>query len=170
MTVRFVLNGREVAFDGDADMPLLWYLRDHARLTGTKYGCGIGACGACTVHLDGQALRSCSAPLSAIAGRRIDTIESLAGSDGTLHAVQQAWVDEDVAQCGYCQAGQIMAAVDQLRRIPTPSDADIAGLTNLCRCGTYPRIRKAIHRASRTLSAAPAGHAVEAQGDAEGAP
>lgn len=146
MSIAFVVNGKPVTFDGDATMPLLWYLRDHAQLTGTKFGCGIAQCGACTVHLDGQATRSCVLPVSALAGKSITTIEGLANG-ATLHAVQQAWIDEDVAQCGYCQAGQIMAAVDLLKRTPKPSDEDIAGLTNLCRCGTYPRVRKAIHRA-----------------------
>jgi isoquinoline 1-oxidoreductase alpha subunit len=155
MSVRFVLNGSEVAFDGDPAMPLLWYLRDHAHLTGTKYGCGIGLCGACTVHVDGAALRSCSAAVGSLAGKRIDTIESLA-RDGTLHAVQRAWIEEDVVQCGYCQAGQIMAAVDLLRRSPRPSEAEVAALTNLCRCGTYPRIRKAIRRAAVLLQETPA--------------
>ena len=151
MTVRFTLNGREAAFDGDADMPLLWYLRDHARLTGTKYGCGIGLCGACTVHVDEAAVRSCSVTVGSLAGKSVRTIEALAGE--TLHAVQQAWIEEDVAQCGYCQAGQIMATVDLLRHTPSPSDDDIAALTNLCRCGTYPRIRKAIRRAAQSLQA-----------------
>jgi len=140
-----------VRYDGDSAMPLLWYLRDHARLTGTKFGCGIGYCGACTVHLDGAATRSCVVPMSAVGGRRVTTIEGLA-SDGRLHPVQQAWIEEDVAQCGYCQAGQIMAAVDLITRTPAPSDADIATLTNLCRCGTYPRIRRAIRRAAAQLS------------------
>jgi isoquinoline 1-oxidoreductase alpha subunit len=151
MTVRFVLNDREVAFDGDPQMPLLWYLRDHARLTGTKYGCGLGLCGACTVHVDDAALRSCSASVASVEGRRVRTIEALAVP--TLHAVQRAWVEEDVAQCGYCQAGQIMAAVDLLRRSPTPSDAEIAALGNLCRCGTYPRIRRALRRAAELIQA-----------------
>lgn len=149
MTVRFTLNGRDVAFDGDTDMPLLWYLRDHARLTGTKYGCGIGVCGACTVHVDDVAVRSCGATVGSVADKRVLTIEALAGE--ALHAVQQAWIEEDVSQCGYCQAGQIMAAVDLLRRTPSPSDDDIAALTNLCRCGTYPRIRLAIRRAAKSL-------------------
>lgn len=153
MSTEFVLNGRRVAFDGDTTMPLLWYLRDHANLTGTKFGCGIAQCGACTVHVDGAATRSCVLPLSAVAGKSITTIEGLAKGE-TLHAVQQAWIEEDVAQCGYCQAGQIMAAVDLLKRVAKPSDQDIAGLTNLCRCGTYPRIRKAIHRAAKLLEAA----------------
>ncbi|HET7844602.1 MAG TPA: (2Fe-2S)-binding protein [Xanthomonadales bacterium] len=154
MTVRFTLNGEPVAFDGDADMPLLWYLRDHARLTGTKFGCGIAACGACTVHVDDGAQRSCVTPLRAIAGKRVRTIEGLADGD-RLHAVQQAWIDEDVAQCGYCQAGQIMAAVDLLAKTPDPSDEQVASLTNLCRCGTYPRIRKAIRRAAAALKEKP---------------
>ena len=145
----FTINGSTRSFDGDPDMPLLWYLRDHARLTGTKYGCGIGACGACTVHVDGAAVRSCGATMGGMAGRRVQTIEALAGAE--LHAVQRAWIEDDVAQCGYCQAGQIMAAVDLLRRTPSPSDDDIAALTNLCRCGTYPRIRLAIRRAADAL-------------------
>jgi isoquinoline 1-oxidoreductase subunit alpha len=146
MTLQFTLNGRPATFDGDPSMPLLWYLRDHADLAGTRFGCGIGACGACTVHLDGAATRSCVLPLSAIAGRRVTTIEGLGGD--TLHAVQQAWIEEDVPQCGWCQAGQLMAAADLLKRTTTPTDADIATLTNLCRCGTYPRVRRAIHRAA----------------------
>jgi isoquinoline 1-oxidoreductase alpha subunit len=150
VAVRFELNGNGVDFAGDPDMPLLWYLRDHARLTGTKYGCGLGLCGACTVHVDGEAVRSCTVPLAAIAGKTITTIEALATGD-TLHVVQQAWIDEDVAQCGYCQAGQIMATVDLLRREPDPSDEQIAALTNLCRCGTYPRLRRAVRRAATLL-------------------
>ena len=151
MTIDFTLNLSPARYDGDPAMPLLWYLRDHARLTGTKFGCGIGYCGACTVHLDGAATRSCVVPMSAVGGRRVTTIEGLA-SDGRLHPVQQAWIEEDVAQCGYCQAGQIMAAVDLITRTPAPSDADIATLTNLCRCGTYPRIRRAIRRAAAQLN------------------
>ncbi len=151
MAIDFTLNLSPVRYDGDPAMPLLWYLRDHARLTGTKFGCGIGYCGACTVHLDGAATRSCVVPMSAVGGRRVTTIEGL-GSDGRLHPVQQAWIEEDVAQCGYCQAGQIMAAVDLITRTPAPSDADIATLTNLCRCGTYPRIRRAIRRAAAQLN------------------
>lgn len=147
---RFRLNGREVEFQGDPDMPLLWYLRDHAGLTGTKFGCGIGQCGACTVHVDGQARRSCLVPIAGIDGRDVLTIEGL-GAKG-LHAVQQAWIEEDVPQCGYCQAGQIMAAVDLLKRMPAPDDDAIAGLTNLCRCGTYPRIRRAIKRAAGLMN------------------
>ena len=150
MAVRFQLNGRGVEFAGDPAMPLLWYLRDHARLTGAKFGCGMGLCGACTVHVDDDAVRSCTVPVSAVAGKRVATIEALADGD-TLHAVQRAWIEEDVAQCGYCQAGQIMATVDLLRRQPDPSDEQIAALTNLCRCGTYPRIRKAVRRAATLL-------------------
>ncbi|HSD68147.1 MAG TPA: (2Fe-2S)-binding protein [Woeseiaceae bacterium] len=149
MTIRFRLNGEEVQFDGAADMPLLWYLRDYAGLTGTKFGCGIAICGACTVHVDGVAVRSCVLPVQALAGKEVRTIEDL--GTGGLHAVQRAWIEEDVPQCGYCQSGQIMAAVDLLKRVPEPSDSDIAGITNLCRCGTYPRIRKAIHRAAAIL-------------------
>lgn len=144
--IKFVVNGQPQSFDGDPEMPLLWYLRDHAGLTGTKYGCGIAQCGACTVHVDGAAVRACVLPVGGLEGKQITTIEGLAGD--RLHAVQQAWIDEDVPQCGYCQAGQIMAAVDLLKRSPEPSDADIDKLTNLCRCGTYPRIRKAIKRAA----------------------
>ena len=147
---RFRLNGREVEFQGDPDMPLLWYLRDHAGLTGTKFGCGVGQCGACTVHVDGQATRSCLFPIAGMEGRDVLTIEGL-GAKG-LHAVQRAWIEEDVPQCGYCQAGQIMAAVDLLKRMPTPDDAAIASLTNLCRCGTYPRIRRAIKRAAGLMN------------------
>jgi isoquinoline 1-oxidoreductase subunit alpha len=144
---RFTLNGRAVTFDGDPTMPLLWYLRDHAQLTGTRFGCGVGACGACTVHVNGAATRSCVLPVSALAGRRVVTIEALGGD--TLHAVQQAWIEEDVPQCGWCQAGQLMAAADLLRRTPSPTDSDIDRLTNLCRCGTYPRLRRAVHRAAQ---------------------
>ena len=153
MAIELTLNQRRVSFTGDPSMPLLWYLRDYARLTGTKFGCGIGYCGACTVHLDGVATRACVTAMQSVAGRAVTTIEGLAPT-GALHPVQQAWIDEDVAQCGYCQAGQIMAAVDLLKRNAAPSDADIAALTNLCRCGTYPRIRRAIRRAAAQLRAA----------------
>ncbi|HKZ73756.1 MAG TPA: (2Fe-2S)-binding protein [Steroidobacteraceae bacterium] len=153
MAIELTVNGARQQFEGDPQMPLLWYLRDHARLTGTKFGCGVALCGACTVHVDGKALRSCVTPVAAVAGRRITTIEGLAHG-GRLHAVQQAWIDEDVPQCGYCQAGQIMAAVDLLKRVPDPTDEEIGTITNLCRCGTYPRIRKAIKRAAAALRAA----------------
>jgi isoquinoline 1-oxidoreductase alpha subunit len=151
MSVRFTVNGVEREFSGDGDMPLLWYLRDHGRLTGTKFGCGGGYCGACTVLVDGAAQRSCILPVAAVAGRRVTTIEGL-GAPG-LHAVQKAWIEEDVAQCGYCQAGQVMAAVALLARNPDPSPADVDTITNLCRCGTYARIRRAIARAARELQA-----------------
>jgi len=147
--VSFRVNGRTVTFDGDADTPLLWVIRDYLQLTGTKYGCGIGECGTCTVHVDGVARRSCITTVAKMRGREVTTIEGLAGSDEDLHPVQRAWLEHDVPQCGYCQAGQIMAVVDFLRRNPRPSDADIdRNITNLCRCGTYVRIRKAIHRAA----------------------
>lgn len=141
------VNGKKWIYSGDPEMPLLWFIRDELDLVGTKFGCGIASCGACTVHLDGAAVRSCSVPMSAAAGTKITTIEGLA-KGAKLHSVQQAWLEEDVAQCGYCQAGQIMAAVDLLKTNSNPSDADIdAAITNLCRCGSYPRIRKAVHRA-----------------------
>lgn len=151
MSVRFRVNGVDREFAGDGDMPLLWYLRDHARLTGTKYGCGGGFCGACTVLVDGAAQRSCMLPVSALAGRQVTTIEGLGA--GGLHAVQKAWIEEDVPQCGYCQAGQIMAAVALLERKPDPAAADVDTITNLCRCGTYVRIRRAISRAAQDLKA-----------------
>ncbi len=143
---QFTINGKPYFPDGDPEMPLLWYLRDVLRLTGTKYGCGIGACGACTVLVDGKATRSCLTPVQALSGKSITTIEGL--ETEKLHPVQQAWIENDVAQCGYCQAGQIMAAVDLLSRKNKPSDKDIASIGNLCRCGTYPRIRNAILRAA----------------------
>ncbi|MEP2380850.1 (2Fe-2S)-binding protein, partial [Parasphingorhabdus sp.] len=139
------VNGKSEEFDGDAEMPLLWFLRENSNLKGTKFGCGAGLCGACTVHVDGKATRSCITPMSAIEGAEITTIEALA-EGGELHPVQQAWIEEDVAQCGYCQAGQIMAVAELLERIPHPTDAEIdANLTNICRCGTYYRLRKAVH-------------------------
>ena len=152
MSVRFTVNGVEREFGGDGEMPLLWYLRDHARLTGTKFGCGGGFCGACTVLVDGAAQRSCILPVAAAAGRSVTTIEGL-GASG-LHAAQKAWIEEDVAQCGYCQAGQVMAAAALLARNPDPSPADVDTITNLCRCGTYARIRRAIARAAHELQAA----------------
>lgn len=153
MSIEFRVNGQSKQFSGDPEMPLLWYLRDHAKLTGAKFACGIGACGACTVHLDGKATRSCVTPMQAVAGRAVPTIEGL-GSPANLHVLQRAWIEEDVAQCGYCQAGQIMAAADLLARNPGPSDTEIAALGNLCRCGTYPRLRKAIRRAAELLKEA----------------
>lgn len=152
--ISFKVNSEPVAFEGDADTPLLWVLRDHLRLTGSKFGCGIGQCGACTVHVDGEAQRSCITPVAAIKDRAITTIEGLAGADGELHPVQKAWLEFDVPQCGYCQAGQIMATADLLKKHPRPSDQDIdENMTNICRCGTYVRIRKAIHRAAELAAA-----------------
>ncbi|OBV10000.1 Aldehyde dehydrogenase subunit III [Erythrobacter dokdonensis DSW-74] len=145
MAIAFSVNGKQVSVEAEADTPLLWVLREDLELTGTKFGCGIAACGACSVHVDGQLTRSCSVPVSDIAGKAVTTIEGLKAEDGTLHAVQQAWVDAQVPQCGYCQSGQIMAAVALIERTGTPSDAQIdEAMTNICRCGTYPRIRQAI--------------------------
>jgi isoquinoline 1-oxidoreductase alpha subunit len=151
----FKINSETVSFDGDSSTPLLWVIRDHLNLTGTKFGCGVGLCGACTVHVDGRAQRSCAMPVAAADGRSITTIEGLAASDDQLHPVQQAWLEFDVPQCGYCQSGQIMATVDFLKKHPQPSDEDIdSNMTNICRCGTYVRIRKAIHRAADLTAAA----------------
>lgn len=145
--IRFTLNGEIQELDLDPATPLLWVLRDALGLTGTKFGCGIAQCGACSVHLDGKATRSCVIPLSAVAGRSVTTIEGLS-PDGN-HPVQRAWIEYNVPQCGYCQSGQVMAASALLAENPTPSDADIdRAMTNICRCGTYGRIRKAIHRAA----------------------
>lgn len=149
--MRLNVNGKEhVVNDVDPSTPLLWVLRDHLGLVGTKYGCGVAQCGACTVHLGGAPIRSCSVPVSAVADQPVTTIEGLAGADGKLTAVQTAWIEYDVAQCGYCQAGQIMSATALLKQKPKPTDADIDAAMNgnLCRCGTYPRIRKAIHAAA----------------------
>lgn len=151
--IEFHVNDKPVSFAGEEDTPLLWVLRDQLKLKGTKFGCGIGSCGACTVHIDGRARKTCTAKVSSVAGKKVTTIEGLASPDGQLHAVQQAWIEEDVPQCGYCQGGQIMAAVDLLNQIPDPNDADIAReMRNICRCGTYLRIRKAIHRASTLIA------------------
>jgi isoquinoline 1-oxidoreductase alpha subunit len=142
------INGKTYQADVDPRTPLLWVLRDTVGLTGTKYGCGIAQCGACTVHVGGVATRSCSLPVSAIGGKPITTIEGLA-SEGTLHKVQQAWLDHDVPQCGYCQSGMIMAAAALLKDNPKPTDEDIDGaITNICRCGTYQQVRAAIHAAA----------------------
>ncbi len=145
------VNGASLPLDDalvDPAMPLLWVLRDLLGLTGTKFGCGVGACGACTVHLDGRAVRSCVTPLSAVAGKSVRTIEAL-GQDGHAHPLQQAWVEHQVPQCGYCQSGMLMAAADLLAHNPDPSDAEIdASITNLCRCGSYPRVRQAIKSAA----------------------
>ena len=145
------VNGSNHDLDIEDDMPLLWALRDELGLTGTKFGCGIAQCGACTVHIDGDAMRSCVITVGAAAGHNITTIEGLAEGD-ELHAVQEAWIAEDVPQCGYCQSGQIMAVASFLRNHPAPTDEDInQNITNICRCGTYVRIRKAIHRAAEML-------------------
>jgi|SRR5579883_49856 len=145
--ITFRINGRSIDVDADPDTPLLWIIREQLGLTGTKYGCGIAACGACTVHVDGIAARSCSFPLSDAAGREVTTIEGL--SHDRSHPVQKAWIDHQVPQCGYCQSGMIMAVAAFLQETPKPSDADIdAAITNICRCGTYERIREAIHAAS----------------------
>jgi isoquinoline 1-oxidoreductase alpha subunit len=146
------VNGQRHELDIEPETPLLWALRDEIGLTGTKYGCGIAQCGACTVHVDGQATRSCSVAVSDVMGVAITTIEGLSADGG--HPVQKAWLAEDVPQCGYCQSGQIMAAAAFLKETPSPTDADIdSGITNICRCGTYPRIRAAIHRAATLMKA-----------------
>jgi isoquinoline 1-oxidoreductase alpha subunit len=150
--IRLSLNGRDLELDLDPNMPLLWAIRDHAGLTGTKYGCGIAQCGACTVYLNGAPVRSCSTPLATANGAKVTTIEGLDTPAG--QAVQQAWAELDVVQCGFCQSGQIMAAADLLTRNPAPTDADIdAALSgNICRCATYARIRDAIHQAAAALA------------------
>jgi isoquinoline 1-oxidoreductase subunit alpha len=149
--VTFTLNGKTQSIEADDDTPLLWVLRDHLGLTGTKFGCGAALCGACTVHIDGQATRSCVLPLKALEGKSVTTIEGV--SQDRSHVVQRAWIELDVPQCGYCQSGQIMAAVALLAANPAPTDAQIddALSGNICRCGTYSRIRKAIHRAAELL-------------------
>jgi isoquinoline 1-oxidoreductase subunit alpha len=156
MAVKLTVNEETRELDIDPQMPLLWAIRDHLKLTGTKFGCGMALCGACTVHLDGQPIRSCVTPVSAVAGRRVTTIEGLAGAAGK--AVQDAWVALDVPQCGYCQSGQIMSAAGLLARNAQPGDADIdaAMSGNICRCATYVRIRDAIHHAAAALAAQPA--------------
>jgi isoquinoline 1-oxidoreductase alpha subunit len=152
MSIKLTVNGATRELEVDPDMPLLWAIRDHLQLTGTKFGCGMALCGACTVHIDGQATRSCVTPVSAAQGRQITTIEGLSTAAG--HAVQQAWIGLDVPQCGYCQSGQIMSASALLATNAKPSDADIdsAMAGNICRCSTYVRIRSAIHQAAETLA------------------
>jgi len=148
MAITMIVNGKEHALDLEPEMPLLWALRETLGLTGTKFGCGISACGACTVHLDGRAVRSCTLPISAATGKQVTTIEGLA-QDGAPHRVQQAWVAHQVPQCGYCQSGVIMAVAALLAQVPNPTDDEIdAGLTNICRCGTFARMRAAIHEAA----------------------
>jgi len=153
MTTSFTLNGSPTTLDADPSMPLLWALREVAGLPGTKFGCGMALCGACTVHLDGQAIRSCVTPLSAVASRQVTTIEGL--SSKSAKAVQAAWIMLQVPQCGYCQSGQIMSATALLEKNTTPTDADIDGAMsgNICRCATYPRIRAAIHSAAQSIKA-----------------
>ena len=152
--MQLTINGQATSVDDAAiapEMPLLWVLRDVLQMTGTKFGCGIAACGACTVHVDGQAVRSCVTPVSSVAGKSLTTIEGL-GSPDAPHALQQAWAKHQVPQCGYCQSGMLMAAAALLKKTPNPSDADIdAAIANLCRCGTYQRVRAAIHSAAQTL-------------------
>ena len=152
--VNLKINGTSQEVDVDPSTPLLWVLRDTLGLVGAKFGCGIAQCGACTVHLNGEAVRSCSVPISAAADADVTTIEGLASPDGTLHAIQEAWIAIDVPQCGYCQSGQIMSAAALLEQNPKPSDEDIdiAMAGNICRCGTYVRIRKAIHQAAAKLN------------------
>ena len=145
---RLTINGQQHTIDVEPDTPLLWAIREQAGLTGTKYGCGIAQCGACTVHINGEAVRSCSLPVSEAEGKQITTIEGLA-QNGTLHRVQKAWVDHDVPQCGYCQSGMIMAVAALLKQKPKPTDADInEAITNICRCGTFQQVREAIHAAA----------------------
>jgi isoquinoline 1-oxidoreductase alpha subunit len=152
-TLTLDINGKRTRIDAAPDTPLLWVLRDLLNLTGTKFGCGMGLCGACTVHLDGNAVRSCQTPISSVGTRKVTTIEALANG-GRLHPVQAAWIAEQVPQCGYCQSGQIMAAAALLKQNPHPSDAEIdsAMAANICRCGTYQRIRRAIQRASKGVA------------------
>jgi isoquinoline 1-oxidoreductase alpha subunit len=148
----FTVNGQAVQVDAEPDTPLLWVLRDYLDLTGTKFGCGVAACGACTVHLDGEPSRSCVIPVSACEGRQVTTIEGLA-QDAGLHPVQQAWIDHQVPQCGYCQSGMIMSVVALLAANPNPSDDDVAAaITNICRCGTYPRVKRAIRALTGTTA------------------
>jgi isoquinoline 1-oxidoreductase subunit alpha len=150
--MNLTVNGQSVAFDGDENTPILWFLRDHINITTPKFGCGAGLCGACTVHLDGEPIRSCSTPVSAAVGRKITTLEGL--PEKISQPIKAAWEAEEVPQCGYCQCGQMMSAAALLSKNKSPSDADITTAMdgNICRCGTYSRIRKAIHRAAKTIS------------------
>ncbi|MER0437930.1 (2Fe-2S)-binding protein [Emticicia sp. W12TSBA100-4] len=149
MKIDFKINGEPTSIDVDPAMPLLWVVRDELKLTATKFGCGMAMCGACTLHIDGEAVRSCSVPIETIAGKDITTLEGLSESEANLHPIQQAWMEEQVPQCGYCQSGFMMAAAKLLKENPNPSDDDIKnGITNICRCGTHPRIIKAIKRAA----------------------
>lgn len=153
MTIQAQINGKPITINAAADTPLLWVLREEIGLTGTKFGCGIAACGACSVHIDGEVMRSCSVAVSDVAGKSITTIEAL-GTAEAPHPLQVAWIAHEVPQCGYCQSGQLMAAAALLKKNPTPTDADIdAAMTNICRCGTYPRIRAAIHAVAQGAKA-----------------
>ena len=158
MAIETTVNGKPVSITAEPDTPLLWAIREELGLTGTKFGCGVAACGACTVHINGETARSCSLPVSEVAGKSVTTIEGLKSADGTLHKVQQAWIAAQVPQCGYCQSGQIMAAVALIQKTGKPSNDQIdEAMTNICRCGTYPRIRKAIIAATgQAASNAPA--------------
>lgn len=154
--IAFTLNGRPASVDVESDKPLLWVLREDLNVVGPKFGCGVAACGACTVHVDGQAVRACAMPASAVAGKSVTTIEGLAKADGTLHAVQRAWIEAQVPQCGYCQPGFIMATAALLAANPRPTDREVdEALSNLCRCGTYGAVRRAIQRAIALVQAAP---------------
>ncbi len=149
MKIDFKINGKPTSIDLDPAMPLLWVVRDELKLTATKFGCGMAMCGACTLHIDGEAVRSCSVPVGTIAGKNITTLEGLSESDINLHPIMQAWMEEQVPQCGYCQSGFMMAAAKLIKDNPNPSDDDIKnGISNICRCGTQPRIIKAIKRAA----------------------
>jgi isoquinoline 1-oxidoreductase alpha subunit len=169
MAIRFTVNGKPRSVDVSPGMPLLWVLRDTLGLTGTKFGCGMALCGACTVHIDGEATRSCVTPVSSVAGKKVTTIEGL--SSARSHPIQRAWIELDVPQCGYCQSGQVMSAAALLAQKPQPTDADIdsAMAGNICRCGTYQRIRAAIHRAAQ-LHGAPASSMPAAEPKAKAAP
>jgi isoquinoline 1-oxidoreductase alpha subunit len=160
MAIETTVNGKAVSITAEPDTPLLWALREDLGLTGTKFGCGISACGACSVHVNGEITRSCSVPVSDVAGKSVTTIEGLTAADGTLHKVQQAWIDAQVPQCGYCQSGQIMAAVALIQKTGKPSAAQVdEAMTNICRCGTYPRIRTAILAATGQAATAVEGAA-----------
>jgi isoquinoline 1-oxidoreductase subunit alpha len=167
MATHFILNGKAQTVDVNPDMPLLWVIRDTLNMTGTKFGCGMGLCGACTVQIEGEAIRSCITPISSVAGKRITTIEGLS-ANGT-HPVQLAWIEIDVPQCGYCQSGQIMSASAFLAKTPHPTDKDIdeAMAGNICRCGTYDRIRAAIHRASEIKAGGAKAEGAELRRDEE---
>ena len=160
MAIEMTVNGNAVSITAEPDTPLLWAIREELGLTGTKFGCGVAACGACSVHVNGEITRSCSVPVSDVAGKAVTTIEGLKSPDGTLHKVQQAWINAQVPQCGYCQSGQIMAAVALIQKTGAPSDAQVdEAMTNICRCGTYPRIRKAILAATGQAAVAAQGAA-----------